>query len=158
MAFNLGNNDRTPSFGGKPPGLGRSPLSEAIQSSERNKGGDMILTKDHPGWSGGDSSNDNNNTGDGTNAYAQRSSSPNATLDNLPQRPPAAIRSGAASAGGYDRRPDSQLPSNAAPRGARFDPILPGAVLPSSNIRGGSSNTQLSGEPDFDDALPPGCA
>ncbi|KAF9970708.1 hypothetical protein BGZ73_006550 [Actinomortierella ambigua] len=160
MSFNLGSNDRNPSFGGKPPSTGSNPLSQAIHSSEHNKGGDMILTKDHPGWSGGDHPS---NTADdcGAHAHGQRSSSPNATLDNMPQRPPAAIHSGAPSSGGYDRRPDSQLPSNAVPRGARFDPILPGATRPSSNSRQGGvgrNDGPLSGEPDYDDMLPPGCA
>ncbi|KAG0228531.1 hypothetical protein BGW41_003391 [Actinomortierella wolfii] len=158
MSFNLGSNDRNPSFGNKPPGGGRNPLAGAIHSAEHNQGGDMILTKDHPGWSGGDASGDaHQGSSSGSSSDAQAQASSRDMGSDMPQRPPAAVHAGAASFGGYDRRPDSELPSQAIPRGSRFDTIVPGEVRP-ANARGNKTSTpQLSGEPDYDDMLPPGC-
>ncbi|KAF9918086.1 hypothetical protein BX616_010295 [Lobosporangium transversale] len=141
MSFNLGNNDRSPAFGG----------SISSNKSNNNRGGDMVLTPDHPAWSRV-----------GEQQRQQQQQQPI-------QDPSAPYTGGRATAGANNLGPfragpdsDSYLPPDAAPQGARFDPIMPDNVqgLPhrghSSQQRESSSGLgQASGEPDFDDLLPP---
>ncbi|KAF9170599.1 hypothetical protein BGX21_008965 [Mortierella sp. AD011] len=135
MSFNIGNNDRMPGFSGiRNIGNSNNPLQQAVDPSN-NRGADMVLTPDHPSWH----------------------------QDQQAQRPLSG--SSSESKPGSDTqtsaRPDkdSRLPQDAVPQGAKFDPIMPEDVrqgLPQhgQNLPRGSGKP-ASGEPDFDDLLPP---
>ncbi|KAF9360837.1 hypothetical protein BGX34_007473, partial [Mortierella sp. NVP85] len=88
---------------------------------------------------------------------------------NIPdQEPDTAYTGERAGRGPFQSEPPSRaplaseayLPPDAAPQGARFDPIVPdnvrGEVFTGTRAGGGSTRTKYqSGEPDFDDLLPP---
>ncbi|KAF9347261.1 hypothetical protein BGX26_001247 [Mortierella sp. AD094] len=135
MSFNLGNNDRLPGIGG----IGnttnsRNPLQQAIDPSN-NRGADMVLTPDHPSW-----------------RQEQQAQGP-LSGSSSGSRPGSDTQTGA----GPDK--DSFLPPGAVPQGARFDPIMPEGVRQGLPHRGqnlpGGSGKPASGEPDFDELLPP---
>ncbi|KAI1314572.1 hypothetical protein EDD11_002001 [Mortierella claussenii] len=161
MSFNIGNNDRMPSMGrtgatGSGSNSNKNPLQEAVNpSNNRNAGGDMVLTPDHPSW------NNPSSRGDGGNANPQRTPSGGILHD-----PSAPYTGGRATAGSSNTGPfrsgpdsDSYLPQGAVPQGARFDPIMPDEVRQGLPQRGqpsrGLGQSHGSGEPDFDELLPP---
>ncbi|KAF9920365.1 hypothetical protein FBU30_009829 [Linnemannia zychae] len=151
MSFNLGNNDRMPAFGDYTTNS-KNPLQQAIRSSENNQGANMVLTPDNPSWHADPSRNNNNNS----NQNSQ---------DNT-GAPYSGDRANTGNTGPFRAGPDndSYLPSNAVPKGARFDPIMPDDVsqsLPNRQQRqqqgrpGQNPPGFASGEPDFDELLPP---
>ncbi|KAF9179475.1 hypothetical protein BGZ51_009350 [Haplosporangium sp. Z 767] len=154
MSFNLGNNDRNPAFGTNiPSAKNRDPLRQAVNPSN-NRGADMVLTPDHPSW------HDPNSQAQQTHSYSQTSTE---------GHPPSFVgdRAGNTSTnrGPIKAGPDheSYLPPDAVPQGSRFDPIMPDNVHQSLPNRGGPGQGQVgqsprgpaSGEPDFDELLPP---
>ncbi|KAI7832725.1 hypothetical protein BC939DRAFT_434156 [Gamsiella multidivaricata] len=156
MSFNLGNNDRLPSMGST-PSKSSNPLHQAANPSTTRSSADMVLTPDHPAWHADHSQDFANQQ---QHEHPQRGSSTN--------NPSSGLSSGQASATGRFRAgpdADSYLPPDAVPQGARFDPIMPDDVRQGLPHRGpgqgqGQGRVQGqglpgSGEPDFDELLPP---
>ncbi|OAQ35301.1 hypothetical protein K457DRAFT_133122 [Linnemannia elongata AG-77] len=163
MSFNLGNSDRLPAIGGTNANNNKNPLQQAINSSNSKYGADMIVTPDHPSWHADHSSH----------SSAQESSQQNAQRNTGGQSGPGAPytggRANTGNTGPFRAGPDhdSYLPPNAVPQGARFDPIVPENVrqgLPNRNAAGHQQGQGrpgqnqegfASGEPDYDELLPP---
>ncbi|KAF9114641.1 hypothetical protein BGX27_010218 [Mortierella sp. AM989] len=131
--FNIGSGDRLPAISGssRKSSNGQNPLQQAVDPAS-NRGADMVLTPDHPSWH----------------------------QDQQAQRPSSGAPSGSTPGSGVEPDADSTLPPGAVPQGARFDPIVPEGVrqgLPQrqQSQSGEGRNQQGSGEPDFDELLPP---
>ncbi|KAF9538600.1 hypothetical protein EC957_006406 [Mortierella hygrophila] len=162
MSFNIGNSDRLPAIGGTNANSNKNPLQQAINSSQSKHGADMILTPDHPSWHADHSS--------AAQGSSQQNSQRNNTDDQSgPGAPYTGGHANTGNAGPFRAGPDheSYLPPNAVPQGARFDPIMPEDVrqsLPNRNAAGRDQGQGrpgqnrpgfASGEPDYDELLPP---
>jgi len=150
MSFNLGNNDRMPAIGSGTTPSRNNPLRQAVDPSN-NRGADMVLTPDHPSWHGAASRSDQHNITDQEPDTAHTSGHAG-TLNRGPFHSEPPSRTPLAS--------EAYLPPDAAPQGARFDPIVPDSVrgefFTGTGAGGGGTRTRYqSGEPDFDDLLPP---
>ncbi|KAI8348121.1 hypothetical protein B0O80DRAFT_463756 [Mortierella sp. GBAus27b] len=134
MSFSFGNSDRMPAIGsGMNPSKGSS-LQQAIDPS-KNRGADMVLTPDNPAW--------------------QKTPSRSELHHGQRQEPSSQYTGGRANT--QNTKPGSYLPPDAAPFGARFDPITPDSVRGETYSRTDQPGRkpQESGEPDFDEMLPP---
>ncbi|KAF9997918.1 hypothetical protein BGZ79_008394 [Entomortierella chlamydospora] len=132
-----------PGIGGiRNTGNSNNPLQQAVDPSN-NRGADMVLTPDHPSWH--------------QDQQAQRPLSGSSSES----KPGSSSESKPGSDTQTSARPDkdSYLPQGAVPQGAKFDPIMPEDVRQGLPQRGQNlprgSGKPASGEPDFDDLLPP---
>ncbi|KAG9321346.1 hypothetical protein KVV02_001124 [Mortierella alpina] len=165
MAFNLGSNDRQPSFGASnPTGHGsKNPLQQATNPAN-TRGGDMVLTPDHPSWHASDGPSSasssqqahrNTSSGAGSGSHGADISSSGGTtggssnLGEFHHDPHAPYTGGhvtntAANRGPFRAGPDNNsfLPPGAVPQGARFDPIMPDNVRQGLPGRGGPASQQ----------------
>ncbi|KAF9081568.1 hypothetical protein BGX23_000735 [Mortierella sp. AD031] len=155
MSFNLGNSDRMPAIGGTNANS-KNPLQQAINSSNNNRGAGMVLTPDHPSWHA-----DHNNPASSQNSQNAQGNTGGVYHDPTPGAPYTGGRANTSNTGPLRAGPDhdSYLPPGAAPQGARFDPIIPDAVGQSLPNRSGQHGQNppgfASGEPDYDELLPP---
>jgi len=168
----MGGNTNSSSSGG-------NPLQQAVNPAN-NRGGDMVLTPDHPSWHGNANQSQPMSATSSQNAHRNPDGGPSGFVGGpdaggrLPQTGPAfrhdptapfsGGRANTNNTGPFRAGPDndSYLPPGAVPQGARFDPIMPegsrqdipgrgvGASRPGQNPPGVSS-----GEPDYDEFLPP---
>ncbi|KAF8923467.1 hypothetical protein BGZ58_002926 [Dissophora ornata] len=171
-----------PSFGGSAaPNKSNNPLQQAVNPSN-NRGADMILTPDHPSWhSAGQAhdhdhgyaqqrtSSDTEGSAGGIGIGSGPGSMSGRQLPHDPSAPYTGGRVSTENTGQFRAGPDadSYLPPGAVPQGARFDPIMPDDVRrglpnrgPGAGGQGGlprglNPPSHGSGEPDFDEILPP---
>ncbi|KAF9021659.1 hypothetical protein BGZ52_001590 [Haplosporangium bisporale] len=166
MSFNLGNNDRQPNFtaGSATGANNRNPLAQATNPGA-NRGADMVLTPDHPSWHahhGADPASAQN-----PHSYHPTGSGPSGQpgFHHDPNAPYSGGRANTTNTGPFRAGPDrdSYLPPGAVPQGARFDPImpengrqgLPDTGNPYQQGQGQRQGHFTSGEPDYDEMLPP---
>lgn len=178
MSFNLGNNDRLPAIGRNTTSSG-NPLQQAINPAN-NRGADMVLTPDHPSWHGSANQSQPMSASSFQNAHRDPHGGPSGIVGGpdasggLPQSGPAVRhdpsepysggRANTNNTGPFRAGPDhdSYLPPGAVPQGARFDPIIPEGsrqgILGRGVVAGRPGQNPpgfASGEPDYDELLPP---
>ncbi|KAF9958968.1 hypothetical protein BGZ70_009009 [Mortierella alpina] len=167
MAFNLGNNDRQPNFGAtNPTGHGsKNPLQQATNPAN-TRGGDMVLTPDHPSWhadhtsdglSSSQKAHRNTSSEAGSESHgaaifpsssgtAGGSSSNQGGFHHDPHAPYTGgrVTNTAVNRGPFRAGPDNNsfLPPGAVPQGARFDPIMPDNVRQELPGRGDPARQQ----------------
>ncbi|KAF9284480.1 hypothetical protein BGZ68_004671 [Mortierella alpina] len=170
MAFNLGNNDRQPNFAASnPTGHGSKNPLQQVTNPANTRGGDMVLTPDHPSWHA-----DHTSHGPSSSASSQQAHRNTASESGSESHGAAILSSstgtaagGASNLGGFHHDPhapytggrvtntatnrgpfragpdnDSFLPPGAVPQGARFDPIMPENVRQGLPGRGGPASQQ----------------
>ncbi|KAG0301912.1 hypothetical protein BGZ98_007947 [Dissophora globulifera] len=123
----------------------------------------MVLTPDHPSWHAPANSTDRNHAATssenigalgGENTPTDPREPSTCSIATTGNTEPFAGGSphGASSRSGPGN--DSFLPAGSVPLGARFDPITPGDSSVGPGRRGQGTSFR-SGEPDFDELLPP---
>ncbi|KAG0044247.1 hypothetical protein BGZ83_010506 [Gryganskiella cystojenkinii] len=181
MSFNLGNNDRLPAIGGN-TNNSRNPLQQAVNPAN-NRGADMVLTPDHPAWHGNANQSQPMSASSQQNARRDPHGGPSGIIGGpgAQGKPPhhtgsegfhhdhsapySGGRANTNNTGPFRAGPDndSYLPPGAVPQGARFDPIMPEGSRQGLPSRGGPGSGRpgqnppgfTSGEPDYDELLPP---